>query len=271
MRTDGSDKQDFVRVYGLMGDYYRLSPDRKKIVISAGDTLSARKIQNRYVFDSHHLWLIEGTKGIQLTGLIERNVDDVPAAWSKDGKTIYYLHDRNTQNEGYGQWEIWAINVDGSNPRRITDGSYLSVSPDGNTLAVFRQRYIESQHINTVSFIPETVLTDSDGSNLRMLANGPSYCEWSPDGLQLACRDEGTDHIVLLNAKGDRLKELPYATSISESFAWSPDGQWLIYFDVLGNEGSGLWKVRVDGSSPPVLLVLLADEGVKNGSPQWLP
>src|SRR5436305_379652 len=53
---------------------------------------------------------------------------DCCAHWSRDGKTIYFLSERD------GSPEIYAMKADGTNARKIADGSVVTdpnVSPNG--------------------------------------------------------------------------------------------------------------------------------------------
>jgi TolB protein len=61
--------------------------------------------------------------------------EEIPAAWSPDGRSIAFATNRD------GNWEIYAVDADGSNPRNLTrnplsDGneSGFAWSPDGRRI-----------------------------------------------------------------------------------------------------------------------------------------
>ncbi len=273
MRADGTQKEVLIRMRASSGNESLLHPDRKKVVVGIWNPSGIFKFpEAEFDLGFHYLWLIEGAKGIQLTGIREGNIDDSPLAWSKDGKSLYYLRrgdiriDDPKKLPHIGPSEIWAINIDGSNPRRIIEGEHVSVSPDGNTLAIYRARPVEGKHY----YYLETILTDPDGSNVRRIRGDASYCEWAQDGIELACvnLDMSVGGILLINSKGETLKKLVSGVDVVE-LSWSPDGQWLAYVVRDVEEGMAtLWKVRVDGLSPPYSLI---DDGIYIRSPQWLP
>jgi dipeptidyl aminopeptidase/acylaminoacyl peptidase len=266
MRPDGSEKKNLILAHNAFGSGVLPSPDGK-IAFSVWDPSSIQRIQTEtgeinLQLGLEYLWLVDGTKGIQLTGLKEKNIQDTPSGWSKDGKTLFYVHKGNIRHDREWVWadpfEIWSINIDGTNQRRILDGQHVSVSPDGSTLAIFRKRQLDERH-----HTPETLLTDLDGSNVRVLKNGVGFCEWAPDGVHLVCFDPVTNNMVLINNKAEVIRELTKGIPLIPNWSWSPDGLWLAY-----TVPFSIWKLRVDGSSPPVRLT---DEDESPFWPIWVP
>lgn len=65
--------------------------------------------------------------------LTNNNADDIAPAFSPDGNSIAF-----TTNRDGGQWHIYVMNKDGTNPRRLTSGPMdltPTWSPDGNWIA----------------------------------------------------------------------------------------------------------------------------------------
>ncbi len=102
-----------------------LSPDGKRIAFS----MAAGRSRHLFVMDT------DGGNLIQLTS--DRAIDAQPA-WSPDGRWIVFTSNRgkpDLRHPGKGEWDIWAIGVDGRNLTRLTrnparDGA-PSVGKDG--------------------------------------------------------------------------------------------------------------------------------------------
>lgn len=100
-----------------------------------------------------------------------------------------------------GNWEIYGMNADGSNVRRLTDNEetdyFPAWSPDGASLAFSTRRDGNM----------EIYLMDAGGSNLLDLTNHEAVDimpNWSPDGTQLAFRSDrdGNQEIYMMDADG---------------------------------------------------------------------
>jgi len=126
-----------------------------------------------------------------------------------------------------GKKEIYTIDQDGANLRRITNHHSLSIapswSPDGEKIAY------TSYRLNN----PDLYITGRDGkgrkavSNIRGLNDAPS---WSPDGEKIAyvlSKNDNPD-IYLLYKDGTK-KRITFFRGIDTSPAWSPDGSKLAY------------------------------------------
>jgi len=95
---------------------------------------------------------------------------------SPDGKEVAYLSDSG------GHANLWAVNMETGDLRQITHerDPHVAVgvpewSPDGHTLA-----FVSSRGNQGLTF--GVWLVDSDGSNLRNVANPGLGTAWSPDG-----------------------------------------------------------------------------------------
>ena len=101
---------------------------------------------------------------------------DQSPAWSPDGTQIAFHSHR-------GDWDIFLMNADGSNPHRLTysiaSDTFPAWSPDGTQIAFQSYRDGDS----------DIYVMDADGSNLRRLTNNSASDRepaWSPDGTQIA-------------------------------------------------------------------------------------
>ena len=120
-------------------------------------------------------------EGAWVVGAIRRLTNDSDwdwkPSWSPDGRHIVFDSSRD------GNYEIYVMDSDGSNPHRLTDHPaadwFPSWSPDGRHIAFVSERDGK----------PEIYVIGSDGSNPRNLTNDSyrhHYPSWSPDGTQIA-------------------------------------------------------------------------------------
>ncbi len=169
---------------------------------------------------------------------------------------------------------IWTINIDGSNPHKLTDTNLtvsrtnLAWSPNGKQLL-----FDESGKIMTVN---------GDGSgkklviDLKTVPDIPDTADvnyfrkviWSPDSNKIAIftytkKDppipgEGTPNystVFVYDLNGSLKASYPAAKlqSVQFPYYWSPDNS---FYYILGGNGIGnyaLWKTKIDGSNPTFL------------------
>jgi len=98
-------------------------------------------------------------------------------AFSPDGKKLAFCSSRD------GNAEIYVVNTDGTNIRRITFNSAIdtapSWSPTGREIAFTSDR----------TGFPQLYLMDAEGGNVRKVSFGGDYLDspvWSPDGERIA-------------------------------------------------------------------------------------
>jgi Tol biopolymer transport system component len=140
--------------------------------------------------------------------------DDDPV-WSPDGKLIAFVSNRD------GNDEIYVMNADGSNQRRLTDtpssDSEPNWSPDGKYIA-----FDSNRDGNT-----EIYVMNADGSNQRRLTNDTIdnfQPDWSPDGKNIAfvSNRDGNREIYVMNADGSNQTRLTNNTVSDYDPVWSP-------------------------------------------------
>lgn len=147
--------------------------------------------------------------------------------------------------------EIYLIDMDGSNPRRLTNNrfgdGYPNISPDGRRIVFESGRLRKPGDPNNLS---DLFIMNSDGSDQRHLVRGSS-ATWSPDGKHIAyhasASGSGTmnrmnpgsatsdSDIFILNvddflkgrAKPRNLTNDP--SMIDEDPDWSPDGKSIAF------------------------------------------
>jgi len=192
--------------------------------------------------------------------------------------------------------EIYLINPDGTDPRRLTNNAFgeafPAISPDGRSL-VFEsnRRRARGDPLNA----SELYLMNVDGSNQRLLARGNS-ASWSPDGKSIAYhasasgrgkpikRDPGAasedSDIFILNVERALAGEpeprnlTNAATTIDDDPDWSPDGRRIVYTshattdDPINSVTAEIFVISADGSGTPGRLTT---NGEEERAPDWSP
>jgi serine/threonine protein kinase len=167
-------------------------------------------------------------------------------------------------SERDGNREIYVMNADGSNVRRLTDNPaddrFLAWSPDG-TRAAFTTKRDGNWEI---------YLMNADGSGLRNLTNHPDADRnpsWSPDGQQIAFMSDrnGNPEIYVMNLDGSGLRNLTNQPSQDRAPSWSKGGRIAFNSDRSGN--LDIYVMNTDGSR----LTQLTTHPASDSFPVWSP
>src|SRR5262249_16655043 len=113
-----------------------------------------------------NIWIGSGESGTGAKEIKSDNLDGVDGlAWTADGRILY-------ASRTSGKSDIWIMNPDGSNRRRLTDvgnNRWPSASTDGHYVVFMSDR----------SGLENIWRMDTDGSNPKELTSGGS--DWYPD------------------------------------------------------------------------------------------
>jgi len=173
--------------------------------------------------------------------------------FSPDGKQIAFMSGRD------GNPEIYAMNVDGSNLRRLTNNSAgessPTWSPSGSQIAFTSDRTGKAQIY---------VMNSSDGSGVRRLTVNESEADrptWSPPPFNEIAYSASTGRydIKVLEVSTGTIRQLTFGEGTNESPAWAPGGRHLAFTSTraggrtqvftIGRDGRGLRQITRDGSN----------------------
>ncbi len=217
------------------------SPDGKKLAFSLG---------------------VQGYSGVALFDPATQETDllIVPGKdpkWSPDGKFIAFVRDcqalrveelataeRRSQGRALADEEIWIMNADGTEPRRLAAGGYPSWGQDST--CVYYQSRVD-QTFNSISIV------DRDAKPRQITACSYSFPSVSPDGRRVVYQEDGFLRVKDLDSQG-LVAEWPMPSTMAMP-EWSPTGDELcvgMYGGVWNT--SGLWIYRFDRREPVKVL-----------------
>jgi TolB protein len=173
---------------------------------------------------------------------------------------VAYVSDQTRQKE------IYLMDYDGFNPRRITGDRSLSLSPhwtpDGRWITYLCYR----------SGNPDICGIDLTDNRRWKLVTFPGLNlspTWSPDGEWMAFatnHDAGNLELELIDRSGKKSRRLTFSLGDDLSPAWSPTGRQLVFTSDRGGSPQ-LYVMDVDGSN----VRRLTFQGEYNTSPVWSP
>ncbi|MCX7784737.1 MAG: Tol-Pal system beta propeller repeat protein TolB [candidate division WOR-3 bacterium] len=187
---------------------YKLFPDWSPLANKIAFCSYAKNNLNIYTYDLNKdkIDLFCGKDGLNTT-----------PAYSPDGKTIALSLTID------GTPDIYLMNADGKNLRRLTYGHSIDISPTWSPSG--RELAFVSDRTGT----PQIYIINVDGTNMRRLTFEGSYNTspaWSPRGDLIAFVsrvEDGTNQIFITDLTGDNRMRLTSLRN-NEEPSWSPDG-----------------------------------------------
>jgi len=165
-----------------------------------------------------------------------------------------------------GQWDIWVMHADGSNPVNLTndkvEDDFPEFSPDGKRIVWTKGGHGPAGELWVMN-------ADGSGKNQLTFDTFPDlYATWSPDGNRIAwsSRRKSNADIYVMNVDGTNVRRL--TTDPANDFApeWSPDGREIAFTSQRKGD-TAVWVMKADGSDP----LQLTRYGLHAGIPGWSP
>jgi len=230
-------------------DYHpEFSPDGKQIVfISKIDNVEAKKKGEFWHKTPYYLnlWLMD-SDGRNKRQLTSGEFQDFAPKWTADGEKIFFVSNRRS-----GRWDIWSVDINGSNLARITEtegntglwerSHYPFPTPDGKGMVFI----IYKKSHGSVWY------KDMESGNIRRITSGgfgDDFPMVSPDGKEIVFKStrQGNGDIWSIDSSGKNYRRLTYEDYPEFYPAWSPDGTKVSY---ITNKGGvfDVWLMDRDG------------------------
>jgi len=215
-----------------------------------------------YLDENENIYAIE-PDGTALRRLTSDTGFDDDAAWSPNGRRIAFASNRahpEVACEGSHprcDYDIYVMNADGSNVRRLTDDPASerepAWSPDGTRIVFTSTRDEAGVPPNDV-YNAELYVMNADGSNQTRVTNDPgvdTQPAWSPDGTRIAfrrgpCEFNCLIHVYSVAPNGSALTQLTDAATRDRKPDWRPDGARIVF--QREDFSNGFWTMNPDGT-----------------------
>lgn len=209
------------------------------------------------------------------TGHITQVIEDLPIdrlgpgfSWSPDGKQIVFVASTKPIQEKE-DWDLYAINTDGSNLRQITRGDSIDMqpawSPDGTWIAFHRNCALWIMH--------------PDGTEGNPLSSGlcATGIAWSPDSHWIAFLENGLPD----GQRPATIRVFEYGGSDSRivytfgqpvnhgQVAWSPDGRQIFCIYSTGGNQENTLLIDAQGQGAITQGIEIPITWIQDFHPQW--
>ncbi|HEY6928381.1 MAG TPA: Tol-Pal system beta propeller repeat protein TolB [Thermoanaerobaculia bacterium] len=154
--------------------------------------------------------------------------------------TIVFVSDRD------GSKELYAMDFDGRNPRRLTAHKSLVLNPDARSGKIVFTSYVHR--------FPQLWIMNADGTGSKEIPTGVELNAspaLSPDGTLIAFAGsaKGNVDVYTVSANGGGLKRLTTTHALEASPDWSPTGRQIAYTsDQTGTPQ--IWEMDAEGTGP---------------------
>jgi tricorn protease len=209
------------------------SPDGSMLAITARATASGQWWRNgRSHLDEAEIWIVRDAGRPQYEAITNGGAKEMWPMWSSDGKSLYYVSDRN------GSQNVWTRSIGAaSTPRQLTtfkSGRVLwpSISGDGRLIAF--EHDFEIWTLDTTNNQTSRVAITRRGAPASVgvehmtLTDEIAELALSPDGKKIAFIVRGEVFAASAKDGGDAAR-ISCSAENESHIAWSPDSRKLVY------------------------------------------
>jgi TolB protein len=235
MDYDGQNQHQVTRL-GAISLSPRISPDNTRLAFASlgGDGWAIR------------MYSLELNRMVSFPAGTAGGSNQSPA-WSGDGTKIAFSSSRS------GDPEIWVADVNGGNPRRLTNYPGPDVSPTWNPRTNAQLAWVSAHSTGE----PQIYTMDQDGASVQRLTDmgyaiSPS---WSPSGQFLTFSwnrkygpgAPGGQDIYVMDIVSKQWLQLTHDAGSNDYPCWAPDGRHIVFERSMGGH-SQIWSMLADGT-----------------------
>ena len=221
------------------------------------------------------IWFYDA-KNNKHTNLTQIGGEDRDPSLAKDGKTVYFLSERNG-----GSMNVYSLTMD--NPKEIKPVTSYKTHPvrflsiaDNNTLCYTYDGEIYTQPVQGKAKKVAIELVRDDDEQMASLSVSPSESAVSPDGKQVAFISRG--EVFVTSADYPTTKQITHTAAAEEGIDFGADNRTLAY----ASERTGNWQLylaKIERTDDPNFAnatlikeeVLLPSEKIERMYPKFSP
>jgi Tol biopolymer transport system component len=220
---------------------------------------------------SRNIWIAEPSgesfKSRQVTSYKGDDGQDIgELSFDSTGETVVYVRDGDLDGGGANpnpmslpqgplEQQLFAVSVNGGEPRALGEGHSPAVSPKGDLVAYISKDQVWLAHLRGAAK-PELLIRERGNS---------STLRWSPDGSRLAFVSQRSDHAFIGVYGIAEISVLWLAPTVDRDAnpAWSPDGKQIAFIRVQAGARAG----RARAGQP--WAIWIADSTTGKGRQCW--
>ena len=197
----------------------RVSTAKKSTAKIDPDRLRGTIVFVRQMNDKLDIWKMRAT-GERCQPLTHDDHPDADPRFSPDGKQVMYT----SQRDGFP--EVWVMNADGGEPRRITAGMQASWSPDGKSILFIRD---DQAYIRQLDSGEERLVTPQKWQRCGTPA-------WNPNGKEIAVASRHLQNIgiFIFGMEGEESRQLKTEDPCCTP-QWDPAGERIVFQTTKGH------------------------------------
>jgi len=164
-----------------------------------------------------------------------------------------------------GTKEVYVMDYDGANRRRVTRGSQMAIYPDWFP---DRTRIAYTSFIGPRQELHSVGVSSGDTERLTVFPGLNAFASVSPDGSEIlmTLSKDGNPEVYRLRADGSGARRLTYGRSTESSPCWSPDGRRVAFVSDRSGRPQIYLMSSTGGTGERVTF-----QGYYNTSPDWSP
>jgi Tol biopolymer transport system component len=209
------------------GYHLQWSPDDQKIAFADWD-------------DAAHMWIV--TLADNLAFEVTPGVHgDYYISWLPNSEEVIF-----DAREAKGPPNLWRININETNPIKITDATSImpTVSPDGNYVAF----------CNGNDIIKKSLIDNSE-INLTNHSSFNYHPDWSADGTKILFTTDrnGNPDIYYAPSDGGTSVQVTFDAALDDRASWHPNSEDITFVSERSGTGS-IYKINIYDLEPELLI-----------------